>query len=144
MEEVPDFLCLFTHSSHHVFNSSVWFSAPPSLSPPQQRSTVASMMHRQETVECLKKFNARRKLKVGATLGDALRSAAELSSHVPQRGFFFDSVLLRFQLPETRDGALVSSRPLISVKSHSGTMAHSDQSQSAGAIFGTSCARKRE
>uniref|UniRef100_A0A8C9VXM9 calcium/calmodulin-dependent protein kinase n=1 Tax=Scleropages formosus TaxID=113540 RepID=A0A8C9VXM9_SCLFO len=30
-----------------------------------QRSTVASMMHRQETVECLKKFNARRKLKVG-------------------------------------------------------------------------------
>uniref|UniRef100_A0A673HVH6 calcium/calmodulin-dependent protein kinase n=1 Tax=Sinocyclocheilus rhinocerous TaxID=307959 RepID=A0A673HVH6_9TELE len=35
-----------------------------------QRSTVASMMHRQETVECLKKFNARRKLKVsfGLTL----------------------------------------------------------------------------
>ncbi|XP_062240041.1 calcium/calmodulin-dependent protein kinase type II delta 1 chain isoform X9 [Platichthys flesus] len=32
-----------------------------------QRSTVASMMHRQETVECLKKFNARRKLK-GAIL----------------------------------------------------------------------------
>uniref|UniRef100_A0A8C3RWZ1 calcium/calmodulin-dependent protein kinase n=1 Tax=Chelydra serpentina TaxID=8475 RepID=A0A8C3RWZ1_CHESE len=31
-----------------------------------QRSTVASMMHRQETVECLKKFNARRKLKVNA------------------------------------------------------------------------------
>uniref|UniRef100_A0A671NGN0 calcium/calmodulin-dependent protein kinase n=1 Tax=Sinocyclocheilus anshuiensis TaxID=1608454 RepID=A0A671NGN0_9TELE len=30
-----------------------------------QRSTVASMMHRQETVECLKKFNARRKLKYG-------------------------------------------------------------------------------
>uniref|UniRef100_A0A8C9XKA1 calcium/calmodulin-dependent protein kinase n=1 Tax=Sander lucioperca TaxID=283035 RepID=A0A8C9XKA1_SANLU len=28
------------------------------------RSTVASMMHRQETVECLRKFNARRKLKV--------------------------------------------------------------------------------
>ncbi|XP_051940506.1 calcium/calmodulin-dependent protein kinase type II delta 2 chain isoform X5 [Hippocampus zosterae] len=32
-----------------------------------QRSTVASLMHRQETVECLKKFNARRKLK-GAIL----------------------------------------------------------------------------
>ncbi|XP_039640006.1 calcium/calmodulin-dependent protein kinase type II subunit gamma isoform X20 [Perca fluviatilis] len=32
-----------------------------------QRSTVASMMHRQETVECLRKFNARRKLK-GAIL----------------------------------------------------------------------------
>ncbi|NXX41378.1 KCC2B kinase, partial [Tricholaema leucomelas] len=33
-----------------------------------QRSTVASMMHRQETVECLKKFNARRKLKVRESL----------------------------------------------------------------------------
>nr|XP_015800148.2 calcium/calmodulin-dependent protein kinase type II subunit gamma isoform X28 [Nothobranchius furzeri] len=32
-----------------------------------QRSTVASMVHRQETVECLRKFNARRKLK-GAIL----------------------------------------------------------------------------
>ncbi|XP_038136194.1 calcium/calmodulin-dependent protein kinase type II delta 1 chain-like isoform X2 [Cyprinodon tularosa] len=32
-----------------------------------QRSTVAAMVHRQETVECLKKFNARRKLK-GAIL----------------------------------------------------------------------------
>ncbi|NXW26136.1 KCC2B kinase, partial [Circaetus pectoralis] len=42
----------------------------PGADPPcplQQRSTVASMMHRQETVECLKKFNARRKLK-GAIL----------------------------------------------------------------------------
>uniref|UniRef100_A0A8C4SGX6 calcium/calmodulin-dependent protein kinase n=1 Tax=Erpetoichthys calabaricus TaxID=27687 RepID=A0A8C4SGX6_ERPCA len=33
-----------------------------------QRSTVASMMHRQETVECLRKFNARRKLKCTALL----------------------------------------------------------------------------
>uniref|UniRef100_A0A673ANK7 calcium/calmodulin-dependent protein kinase n=1 Tax=Sphaeramia orbicularis TaxID=375764 RepID=A0A673ANK7_9TELE len=32
-----------------------------------QRSTVASMMHRQETVECLRKFNARRKLKVSGS-----------------------------------------------------------------------------
>uniref|UniRef100_A0A8K9UHQ1 calcium/calmodulin-dependent protein kinase n=1 Tax=Oncorhynchus mykiss TaxID=8022 RepID=A0A8K9UHQ1_ONCMY len=32
------------------------------------RSTVASCMHRQETVECLKKFNARRKLKVLQTV----------------------------------------------------------------------------
>uniref|UniRef100_A0A4W5PUH5 calcium/calmodulin-dependent protein kinase n=1 Tax=Hucho hucho TaxID=62062 RepID=A0A4W5PUH5_9TELE len=35
-----------------------------------QRSTVASMMHRQETVECLKKFNARRKLKVSSQSGE--------------------------------------------------------------------------
>uniref|UniRef100_A0AAR2KT48 calcium/calmodulin-dependent protein kinase n=1 Tax=Pygocentrus nattereri TaxID=42514 RepID=A0AAR2KT48_PYGNA len=41
-----------------------------------QRSTVASMMHRQETVECLRKFNARRKLK-GAIL------TTMLSQHVP-------------------------------------------------------------
>uniref|UniRef100_A0A8C3GTV1 calcium/calmodulin-dependent protein kinase n=1 Tax=Corvus moneduloides TaxID=1196302 RepID=A0A8C3GTV1_CORMO len=33
-----------------------------------QRSTVASMMHRQETVDCLKKFNARRKLKAWLVL----------------------------------------------------------------------------
>uniref|UniRef100_A0A8C4XA21 calcium/calmodulin-dependent protein kinase n=1 Tax=Erpetoichthys calabaricus TaxID=27687 RepID=A0A8C4XA21_ERPCA len=38
-----------------------------------QRSTVASMMHRQETVECLRKFNARRKLK-GAILTTMLVS----------------------------------------------------------------------
>ena len=31
----------------------------------QQRERVASVVHRQETVDCLKKFNARRKLKVG-------------------------------------------------------------------------------
>ncbi|KAL7824351.1 hypothetical protein AOLI_G00329660 [Acnodon oligacanthus] len=43
------------------------------------RSTVASCMHRQETVECLKKFNARRKLK-GAILTTMLatRNFSEL------------------------------------------------------------------
>uniref|UniRef100_F6ZKX5 calcium/calmodulin-dependent protein kinase n=1 Tax=Callithrix jacchus TaxID=9483 RepID=F6ZKX5_CALJA len=43
-----------------------------------QRSTVASMMHRQETVECLKKFNARRKLKSPSlhTLADTGRGIA--------------------------------------------------------------------
>ena len=30
----------------------------------QNRERVASVVHRQETVDCLKKFNARRKLKV--------------------------------------------------------------------------------
>lgn len=33
----------------------------------QQRERVASVVHRQETVDCLKKFNARRKLKVSPT-----------------------------------------------------------------------------
>lgn len=32
-----------------------------------QRERVASSVHRQETVDCLKKFNARRKLKVNKT-----------------------------------------------------------------------------
>uniref|UniRef100_A0A3Q0S038 calcium/calmodulin-dependent protein kinase n=1 Tax=Amphilophus citrinellus TaxID=61819 RepID=A0A3Q0S038_AMPCI len=43
-----------------------------------QRSTVASMMHRQETVECLRKFNARRKLKVRA---DTFKDAHSHNSH---------------------------------------------------------------
>ncbi|GLD54384.1 calcium/calmodulin-dependent protein kinase type II delta chain isoform X7 [Lates japonicus] len=47
-----------------------------------QRSTVASMMHRQETVECLKKFNARRKLK-GAILTTMLVSRNFSGSTVP-------------------------------------------------------------
>uniref|UniRef100_A0AAR2KB17 calcium/calmodulin-dependent protein kinase n=1 Tax=Pygocentrus nattereri TaxID=42514 RepID=A0AAR2KB17_PYGNA len=46
-----------------------------------QRSTVASMMHRQETVECLKKFNARRKLKV--TLSRSLSLSLSLSLSFP-------------------------------------------------------------
>uniref|UniRef100_A0A8C5A3Z9 calcium/calmodulin-dependent protein kinase n=1 Tax=Gadus morhua TaxID=8049 RepID=A0A8C5A3Z9_GADMO len=45
-----------------------------------QRSTVASMMHRQETVECLKKFNARRKLKVTRTLGRQTTAPASMSA----------------------------------------------------------------
>uniref|UniRef100_A0A8D3AI30 calcium/calmodulin-dependent protein kinase n=1 Tax=Scophthalmus maximus TaxID=52904 RepID=A0A8D3AI30_SCOMX len=44
-----------------------------------QRSTVASMMHRQETVECLKKFNARRKLKVW-NLGRQTTAPASISA----------------------------------------------------------------
>uniref|UniRef100_A0A1A8F4C5 calcium/calmodulin-dependent protein kinase n=1 Tax=Nothobranchius korthausae TaxID=1143690 RepID=A0A1A8F4C5_9TELE len=52
-----------------TINTSRRITATDALKHPWicQRSTVASMMHRQETVECLKKFNARRKLK-GAIL----------------------------------------------------------------------------
>uniref|UniRef100_A0A8C7RLK0 calcium/calmodulin-dependent protein kinase n=1 Tax=Oncorhynchus mykiss TaxID=8022 RepID=A0A8C7RLK0_ONCMY len=48
-----------------TINPAKRITAQESLKHPwvSQRSTVASMMHRQETVECLKKFNARRKLK---------------------------------------------------------------------------------
>uniref|UniRef100_A0A8C5GTE5 calcium/calmodulin-dependent protein kinase n=1 Tax=Gouania willdenowi TaxID=441366 RepID=A0A8C5GTE5_GOUWI len=42
-----------------------------------QRSTVASMMHRQETVECLRKFNARRKLKVSKGSTESCNNAEE-------------------------------------------------------------------
>ncbi|XP_076361581.1 calcium/calmodulin-dependent protein kinase type II alpha chain isoform X1 [Tachypleus tridentatus] len=45
-----------------------------------QRERVASTLHRQETVECLKKFNARRKLK-GAILTTML-ATRNFSSHV--------------------------------------------------------------
>lgn len=39
---------------------------------PQQRERVASVVHRQETVDCLKKFNARRKLKVSSMLATVI------------------------------------------------------------------------
>uniref|UniRef100_A0A8C3VDE8 calcium/calmodulin-dependent protein kinase n=1 Tax=Catharus ustulatus TaxID=91951 RepID=A0A8C3VDE8_CATUS len=54
-----------------------------------QRSTVASMMHRQETVECLRKFNARRKLK-GAILTTMLvsRNFSGKSSVFPSLPWF--------------------------------------------------------
>uniref|UniRef100_A0A8C0EZW7 calcium/calmodulin-dependent protein kinase n=1 Tax=Bubo bubo TaxID=30461 RepID=A0A8C0EZW7_BUBBB len=55
-----------------------------------QRSTVASMMHRQETVECLRKFNARRKLKVSLSPTSPifpLKSYAQLNC-----SFFFFAV----------------------------------------------------
>uniref|UniRef100_A0A3Q3IFL9 calcium/calmodulin-dependent protein kinase n=1 Tax=Monopterus albus TaxID=43700 RepID=A0A3Q3IFL9_MONAL len=53
-----------------------------------QRSTVASMMHRQETVECLKKFNARRKLK-----------GAILTTMLVSRNFSGESLIQHFVFP---------------------------------------------
>uniref|UniRef100_A0A4W3HZ98 calcium/calmodulin-dependent protein kinase n=1 Tax=Callorhinchus milii TaxID=7868 RepID=A0A4W3HZ98_CALMI len=49
-----------------TINPSKRISAAEVLKHPwiSHRATVASCMHRQETVDCLKKFNARRKLKV--------------------------------------------------------------------------------
>uniref|UniRef100_A0AAY4AZ78 calcium/calmodulin-dependent protein kinase n=1 Tax=Denticeps clupeoides TaxID=299321 RepID=A0AAY4AZ78_9TELE len=69
-----------------------------------QRSTVASMMHRQETVECLKKFNARRKLK-GAILTTMLVSrnfSGELTSlpH-PLRALFLTYLTKMSQLSKS-------------------------------------------
>uniref|UniRef100_A0A673LP18 calcium/calmodulin-dependent protein kinase n=1 Tax=Sinocyclocheilus rhinocerous TaxID=307959 RepID=A0A673LP18_9TELE len=53
-----------------TINPSKRITAAEALKHPwiSHRSTVASCMHRQETVECLKKFNARRKLKVTISL----------------------------------------------------------------------------
>uniref|UniRef100_A0A8C1JFM3 calcium/calmodulin-dependent protein kinase n=1 Tax=Cyprinus carpio TaxID=7962 RepID=A0A8C1JFM3_CYPCA len=62
-----------------------------------QRSTVASMMHRQETVECLKKFNARRKLKV--SFGLTFFKHLHLLFHI-EIMIFFHSLSL-FQEPQT-------------------------------------------
>uniref|UniRef100_A0A3Q3X713 calcium/calmodulin-dependent protein kinase n=1 Tax=Mola mola TaxID=94237 RepID=A0A3Q3X713_MOLML len=61
-----------------------------------QRSTVASMMHRQETVECLKKFNARRKLKVcslGSRQTTAPSSVTAAAAAVPQTNSTKNSIV---------------------------------------------------
>ncbi|CDQ91646.1 unnamed protein product, partial [Oncorhynchus mykiss] len=64
-----------------------------------QRSTVASMMHRQETVECLRKFNARRKLKVREAFDQVLPG---FSQHLTRFLTGFDQVLPGFSQDLTR------------------------------------------
>uniref|UniRef100_A0A8K9Y1R8 calcium/calmodulin-dependent protein kinase n=1 Tax=Oncorhynchus mykiss TaxID=8022 RepID=A0A8K9Y1R8_ONCMY len=61
------------------------------------RSTVASCMHRQETVECLKKFNARRKLK-GAILTTML--ATRNFSGKSYRGALENSCRMTYSLTD--------------------------------------------
>ncbi|NWJ08063.1 KCC2D kinase, partial [Crypturellus undulatus] len=68
-----------------------------------QRSTVASMMHRQETVDCLKKFNARRKLK-GAILTTMLATrnfSGMFTGLQTQWPFFFFSFFLTLESTES-------------------------------------------
>uniref|UniRef100_A0A8D2QSR2 calcium/calmodulin-dependent protein kinase n=1 Tax=Zosterops lateralis melanops TaxID=1220523 RepID=A0A8D2QSR2_ZOSLA len=62
-----------------TINPSKRITAAEALKHPwiSHRATVASCMHRQETVDCLKKFNARRKLKV--TLSKRLFSPPHVS-----------------------------------------------------------------
>uniref|UniRef100_A0A3P8R7X4 calcium/calmodulin-dependent protein kinase n=1 Tax=Astatotilapia calliptera TaxID=8154 RepID=A0A3P8R7X4_ASTCA len=82
-----------------------------------QRSTVASMMHRQETVECLRKFNARRKLK-----------GAILTTMLVSRNFSVGVTLCCVSLPQsqgnnsknsvvssssTKDSSMSSSAPMV-------------------------------
>uniref|UniRef100_A0A803Y370 calcium/calmodulin-dependent protein kinase n=1 Tax=Meleagris gallopavo TaxID=9103 RepID=A0A803Y370_MELGA len=68
-----------------------------------QRSTVASMMHRQETVECLRKFNARRKLKVTAkSLLNKKSDGVKVSSCFP----------ISLSLPPPEQKAVTFSIPL--------------------------------
>uniref|UniRef100_A0A674PPX4 calcium/calmodulin-dependent protein kinase n=1 Tax=Takifugu rubripes TaxID=31033 RepID=A0A674PPX4_TAKRU len=78
-----------------------------------QRSTVASMMHRQETVECLRKFNARRKLK-GAILTTMLVSRT-FSGEFSQQHYTHQEenlVLLLFcLLKESRHGKVFPASP---------------------------------
>uniref|UniRef100_A0A8C6YQN2 calcium/calmodulin-dependent protein kinase n=1 Tax=Nothoprocta perdicaria TaxID=30464 RepID=A0A8C6YQN2_NOTPE len=68
-----------------------------------QRSTVASMMHRQETVECLRKFNARRKLKTNGVLQIACRNHPlspifPFKSHAPLNCSFFLSTVRKQEI----------------------------------------------
>ncbi|XP_078144914.1 calcium/calmodulin-dependent protein kinase type II delta chain-like isoform X3 [Centroberyx gerrardi] len=88
-----------------------------------QRSTVASMMHRQETVECLRKFNARRKLK-GAILTTMLvsRNFSACKSLLnkksdgvkPQANNSKNSVV---SSSSTKDSSISSSAPMGSTES---------------------------
>ncbi|XP_007906338.1 calcium/calmodulin-dependent protein kinase type II subunit alpha isoform X3 [Callorhinchus milii] len=72
-----------------TINPSKRISAAEVLKHPwiSHRATVASCMHRQETVDCLKKFNARRKLK-GAILTTMLatRNFSALTNILPTIG----------------------------------------------------------
>uniref|UniRef100_A0A8C5BGN8 calcium/calmodulin-dependent protein kinase n=1 Tax=Gadus morhua TaxID=8049 RepID=A0A8C5BGN8_GADMO len=70
-----------------------------------QRSTVASMMHRQETVECLKKFNARRKLKV-SLLGNSA------SFSVLFQPFYLFSLGSSFLMPDNEPQTTVIHNPV--------------------------------
>ncbi|KAM3186148.1 hypothetical protein ACTXT7_004934 [Hymenolepis weldensis] len=51
------------HESSAGLQQILFYDRPCSLNSFMQPERVASSMHRQETVECLKKFNAKRKLK---------------------------------------------------------------------------------
>uniref|UniRef100_A0A7N6A9P7 calcium/calmodulin-dependent protein kinase n=1 Tax=Anabas testudineus TaxID=64144 RepID=A0A7N6A9P7_ANATE len=98
-----------------------------------QRSTVASMMHRQETVECLRKFNARRKLK-GAILTTMLVSrnfSGELysdTSDARDSNYILGMILCCVSLPQsqgnnsknsvvssssTKDSSMSSTAPMV-------------------------------
>uniref|UniRef100_A0A672LSY2 calcium/calmodulin-dependent protein kinase n=1 Tax=Sinocyclocheilus grahami TaxID=75366 RepID=A0A672LSY2_SINGR len=74
-----------------------------------QRSTVASMMHRQETVECLRKFNARRKLK-GAILTTMLvsRNFSGEFPHSPEISLSLFPTACKSLLNKKADGVKVS------------------------------------
>uniref|UniRef100_A0AAY4C560 calcium/calmodulin-dependent protein kinase n=1 Tax=Denticeps clupeoides TaxID=299321 RepID=A0AAY4C560_9TELE len=86
-----------------------------------QRSTVASMMHRQETVECLRKFNARRKLKpqtnnsknsvvsnTSSTKDNSISSSAPMVSHL--NFSYSDFALLVFCVKAISSDSAVASQ----------------------------------
>uniref|UniRef100_A0A8C7LFR7 calcium/calmodulin-dependent protein kinase n=1 Tax=Oncorhynchus kisutch TaxID=8019 RepID=A0A8C7LFR7_ONCKI len=82
-----------------TINPAKRITAQESLKHPwvSQRSTVASMMHRQETVECLKKFNARRKLKVfgrQSTSPASITTVPATAAGIVEQGIFFHPSLL--------------------------------------------------
>uniref|UniRef100_A0A8C3R1C3 calcium/calmodulin-dependent protein kinase n=50 Tax=Aves TaxID=8782 RepID=A0A8C3R1C3_9PASS len=74
-----------------------------------QRSTVASMMHRQETVECLRKFNARRKLKVSISISLKFVFSLSLRLAPSSNSIFFMTSPAKSLLNKKSDGVKVSS-----------------------------------
>uniref|UniRef100_H2PH29 calcium/calmodulin-dependent protein kinase n=1 Tax=Pongo abelii TaxID=9601 RepID=H2PH29_PONAB len=72
-----------------TINPSKRITAAEALKHPwiSHRSTVASCMHRQETVDCLKKFNARRKLKVTVRKQEIIKVTEQLIEAISNGDF---------------------------------------------------------
>uniref|UniRef100_A0A8K9UQ91 calcium/calmodulin-dependent protein kinase n=1 Tax=Oncorhynchus mykiss TaxID=8022 RepID=A0A8K9UQ91_ONCMY len=91
-----------------------------------QRSTVASMMHRQETVECLKKFNARRKLKVTLTLSLLTPALVHTTPSIPPSSSLVHTT--PSIPPSTTSSSLVHTTPSFPPSTPSSSLVHTTPS----------------
>ncbi|KAJ7414286.1 Calcium/calmodulin-dependent protein kinase type II delta chain [Pitangus sulphuratus] len=75
-----------------------------------QRSTVASMMHRQETVDCLKKFNARRKLKESTESSNTTIEDEDVKAGKSMRNANSESQSLESELSHSTPSSVLSRK----------------------------------
>nr|CDS33006.1 calcium:calmodulin dependent protein kinase type [Hymenolepis microstoma] len=87
-----------------------------------QPERVASSMHRQETVECLKKFNAKRKLK-----------GAILTTMIATRNIFFDSIRLNSSAATEPSGDTTVSQDALTSTPRAGRSTLSSATSAASA-----------